>query len=45
MFHDKLVACHHAMAHPLVADGENGLQIWRVAVNIFNKQWQTADKG
>jgi hypothetical protein len=31
------------MAHPQVADGEDGLQIWRVAVNILSKQ--AADKG
>jgi hypothetical protein len=29
---------------PQVADGD-GLQIWRVASNILNKQLQTADKG
>jgi hypothetical protein len=33
------------MAHPLVADGGYGLQIWWVAVNILIKQLQTADKG
>jgi hypothetical protein len=33
------------MARPQVADGGNGLQIWRVAVNILNKQSRTADKG
>jgi hypothetical protein len=27
-----------------VADGGNTLQVWRVAVNIPNKQSQTADK-
>jgi hypothetical protein len=26
------------MARPRVADGGDGLQIWRVAVNILNKQ-------
>jgi hypothetical protein len=30
---------------PQVADGGEGLQIWRVAANILNKQSQTADKG
>jgi hypothetical protein len=29
----------------LVADGGEGLQIWRVAANILNKQSLTADKG
>jgi hypothetical protein len=33
------------MARPQVADGGNGLQIWRVAANILNKQSRTADKG
>jgi hypothetical protein len=41
----KWVPCHHGMAHPQVADGGEGLQIWRVAANILNKQSQTADKG
>jgi len=33
------------MARPRVADGEDDLQIRRVAVNIPNKQSRTADKG
>jgi hypothetical protein len=33
------------MKHPQVADGGDDLQIWRVAVNILNKQSQTVDKG
>jgi hypothetical protein len=33
------------MACPSVADGGDVLQIWRVAVNILNKQLRTADKG
>jgi hypothetical protein len=28
-----------------VADGGDDLQIWRVAVNMLNKQSQTANKG
>jgi len=31
------------MANPQVADGE-GLQTWRVAENVSNKQSQRADK-
>jgi hypothetical protein len=31
------------MARPQVADGGDGLQIWRVAANILNKQSRTAD--
>jgi hypothetical protein len=41
----KWVPCHHGMARPQVADGGEGLQIWRVASNILNKQSRTADKG
>jgi len=32
------------MAHPWVADGGNSLQIWRVAMNILNKQLWANDK-
>jgi hypothetical protein len=32
------------MAHPKVGDGEDGLQLCRVAANILNKQSQTAEK-
>jgi hypothetical protein len=31
------------MAHPQVLDGGDGLQIWRVAANILNKQPLTRD--
>jgi hypothetical protein len=40
----KCVPCHHGKAHPQVADGGDGLQIWRLAANILNKQSRTADK-
>jgi hypothetical protein len=33
------------MAHHQVVDGRDGLQIWRVAANILNKQLHTADRG
>jgi hypothetical protein len=33
------------MARPQVADGGDGLQIWRVAAIILNKQLRTADMG
>jgi hypothetical protein len=36
---------HHGMARPQVADGGDGLQIWRVAANILNKQSRTTFKG
>jgi hypothetical protein len=37
--------CHHSKARPQVADGRVGLQHWRLAVNILNKQPRTNDKG
>jgi hypothetical protein len=36
--------CHHGMAHLQVVDGGDGLQIWRVAVNILNQKSPTADR-
>jgi hypothetical protein len=33
------------MARPQVADGGDGLQIWRTAKNILNKQSRTTDEG
>jgi hypothetical protein len=33
------------MARPQVADGGDALQVWRVAVNILNRQSRTAYKG
>jgi hypothetical protein len=33
------------MARPQVADGGDGLQLWRVAANILNEQSRTANKG
>jgi hypothetical protein len=32
------------MACPQFADGGDGLQMWRLAANILNKQSSTADK-
>jgi hypothetical protein len=32
------------MVCPQVAGGGDGLQIWRIAMNILNKQSQTVDK-
>jgi hypothetical protein len=43
--HVRWVPCHHGMARPQVADGEDGLQIWRVVANVLNKQSRTADTG
>jgi hypothetical protein len=36
---------HREMARFQVADGGAGLQLWRIAANILNKQLQTADNG
>jgi hypothetical protein len=41
----KGVPCHHGMARHQVADGGAGLQIWREAEIILNKQSRMADKG
>jgi hypothetical protein len=43
ILHVKWVPCHHGMTRPQVADGGDGLQIWRVAANILNKQSRTAN--
>jgi hypothetical protein len=45
IYHVKWVPCHRGMTPPQVADGGDGLQVWRVAANILNKQSGTADKG
>jgi hypothetical protein len=39
--HVEWVTCHHGMARSQVADGGDGLKIWRVAGNILNKQSRT----
>jgi hypothetical protein len=45
VFHVKWVHCHHGKARPRLADRGDGLQIWRVAANVLNKQSRTADSG
>jgi hypothetical protein len=37
--------CHYSMERPRVADGKDGLQLWRIAANILNKQPRINDKG
>ena len=37
--------CFHDLARPQVVDRGYGLQIWRVAANMLNKQSWTADRG
>jgi hypothetical protein len=41
----KWVPCHHGMGRSQVADGGDGLEIWRVDANILNKQSRKADRG
>jgi hypothetical protein len=41
----KCAPCHHGMMCHQVADGGDGLQIWRVDTNILNNQSWTADRG
>jgi len=36
---------HEGMAHSKVAEGEDKVQPWKAAANVFNKQSQTAEKG
>jgi hypothetical protein len=43
--HVKCAPCHHGMVRPQVADGGDGLQIWRVAANVLNKQSRIANRG
>jgi hypothetical protein len=45
MKHVKWVHCHRGMARRRVADGGDGLQIWRIAANMLIKQSRTADNG
>lgn len=37
--------CRRGMAHPQVADGADGLLIWRVDAKILNRQSRAAGKG
>jgi hypothetical protein len=41
----KFVPRHNGMVRPQVGDGGDGLQVQKVAANIFNKQSRTADRG
>jgi hypothetical protein len=45
IFYVKWVHCNHGMARPRGVQRGDGLQIWRVAANILNKQSRTADSG
>jgi hypothetical protein len=41
----ELVPCHHGMARPKVADGENGLQIPEGICEYIAYAFATTDKG
>jgi len=41
----RIPTFRRCMERPQVADGSDGLQIWRVAANMLNKQSETSDKG
>jgi hypothetical protein len=41
----NLVPCQQSMTRPQAADGGDGLQIWRVAASMLNKQSRTAYRG
>jgi hypothetical protein len=43
--HVRWVPCRNGMMCPQVVNGGECLQIWKVSVNILNKQSRTADKG
>jgi hypothetical protein len=40
----RWVPCHHGIAHPQVAEGGDGFQIWKIAMNILNKESRRAEK-
>jgi len=41
----KWVPCHYGMTCPQITDGGNGIQTWKVAVNILNKQLRSTNRG
>jgi hypothetical protein len=40
----RWVTCRHGLARTQVEGGGDGLQVWKVAENILNKQSRPADK-
>jgi hypothetical protein len=42
--HVRRVLCHYGDALSQVVDGKDGIQLWRVALNILNKQLWTPEK-
>jgi len=45
MLHVPITMAQHGMACSLAAAGGDGLQIWKVAINILNKQLGQPGKG
>jgi len=43
--HVNVGPCHHGTTRPRVADGGDGLQIWKVVANMLDEKARTADKG
>jgi hypothetical protein len=41
----KWVSCYHGMPYPQVTVGGENVQIQQIAVNAFNEQLHTADRG
>jgi hypothetical protein len=41
----RWVPCHHGRARPRVADGREGLQIWKVAANVLCREVVTLQLG
>jgi hypothetical protein len=39
-----ICVCYNGITRPWVADGGGGLQLWKVAANMLNKQSRTGDK-
>jgi hypothetical protein len=44
-YHVDVGPSHPGMADTRVTDGGDGVQIWRVAANVLNKQPRTAVRG
>jgi hypothetical protein len=43
--HVRWVSCQHGIEHPQVADGGDGVELWKLAADILIKQSWTVDKG
>jgi len=40
----SVIMYHQGMVHPWAGNGEDGLEMWRLAANILDKQSRTANK-